>query len=120
MANKRDFKKSVEAVGSAVCDEMMAAYYNIDGADKDAITKAIGKVVASTVKAKDNANIFFDKGVKAFESPKEYSKAKDTFFKALFNKIHTEFGEEINAALQEFNKALPESVKEANKQAVAE
>ncbi|MBD5196114.1 MAG: hypothetical protein K2G53_09705 [Muribaculaceae bacterium] len=120
MANKRDFKKSVDAIGSAVCDEMMTAYYNIEGADKEAISKAIEKVLGACIKAKDNSNIFFDKGVKAFDSPEAYVKAKTAFFKALFNKVHTEFGEEINAALQEFNKAIPASVKEANKEAVAE
>lgn len=119
MANKRVFKKSVDAIGGSVCDEMMAAFYNIEGADKEALTEAMGKVVAATVKAKDNANIFFDKGVKAFESPEAYAKAKDAFFKALFTKISTEFSEEINEALKEFNKALPASVKEANKKVAA-
>lgn len=120
MANKREFKKSVDAIGSAIYDEMMAAYYNIEGVNKDAIENAIGKVLAATVKAKDNANVFFDKGVKAFESPEAYGKAKAAFFKGLFEKINAELGEELNAALKEFNEALPASAKEANKQAAAE
>lgn len=120
MANKRDFKKSVDAIGAAVCNEMMAAYYNIEGADKNAIAASIEKVLGSVVKAKDNANIFFDKGVKAFNDHQEYTKAKSEFFKSLFNKIHTEFGEEINSALKEFNNAIPEDVKKANKELVKE
>lgn len=116
MANKREFKKSVDAVGAAICNEMMAAYYNVEGSDKKAIADAIQKVLGAVVKAKDNSNIFFDKGIKAFEDHQKYSEAKTKFFKTLFNKIHTEFGEEINLALKEFNKAIPENVKKANKE----
>ena len=53
---KRDFKKSVDAIGGAVYNEMMIAYYNIDGADKNAIAASIEKVLAAVAKAKDNAN----------------------------------------------------------------
>ena len=67
-----------------------------------------------------NSNIFFDRGVKAFADKKEYSKAKETFFKALFEKVSTEFTEEINLALKEFNAALPAEEKERNKAAVTE
>lgn len=116
MANKRDFKKSVDAVGAAVCNEMMTTYYNVEGADKEAIADAIQKVLGAVVNAKNNANIFFDKGVKAFADIQEYSKSKKVFFKALFFKIHSEFGAVINEALKQFNNAIPEEVKKANKE----
>lgn len=119
MANKREFKKSIDAIGGAVCNEMMIAYYNVEGADKNAISASIEKVLAAVVKAKDNANVFFDKGVKAFADKAEYTKSKAAFFKALFSKIHTEFGEELNIAVKEFNKAIPADVKKTNKEASA-
>ncbi len=117
MANKREFKKYVDALGSSVCEEMMTSYYNVEGADKKKIAAAIEKVLAAIGKAKDNANVYFDRGVRAFEDHKAYSKAKQTFFKNLFNKITTEFGEDINLALKDFNAALPASAKAANKEA---
>lgn len=120
MANKREFKKYVDALGAAACDEMMYSFYTVEGADKDAISKAIEKVLIATNKARMNSNIFFDKGVKAFADRKEYSKAKDAFFKALFEKVSKEFTEEVNAALKDFNAALPEEEKERNKAAIAE
>ena len=120
MANKREFKKYVAALGAAACDEMMYSYYTVEGADKDAISKAIEKVLVATNKARMNSNIFFDRGVKAFADHKEYSKAKEAFFKALFEKVSTEFTEEINAALKEFNAALPAEEKARNKEAVAQ
>jgi len=119
MANKRDFKKSIDAIGAAVCNEMMIAYYNIEGSDKNAIATAIEKVLNAVVKAKDNANVYFDKGVKAFDDYVSYSKAKNNYFKMLFKKIHTEFGEELNAAVKEFNNAIPADVKMANKELAA-
>ena len=119
MANKRDFKKSIDAIGGAICNEMMVAYYNIEGADKNAIASSIEKVLGAVVKAKNNSNVFFDKGVKEFADNTEYTKAKNSFFKALFTKIHMEFGEENNQAVTSFNKAIPENVKKANKEAVA-
>lgn len=120
MANKRDFKKSVEALGASICTEMMTAYYNVQGVDRNAVAESIEDVLAATEKAKDNANVIFDKGVRAFPSISEYSKAKKTFFKALFEKIHAEYATEVEAALKKFNAAIPEDVKKTNKEVAAE
>ncbi len=115
MANKRDFKKAVDAVGASVIDEMMIAYYNVQNADKEAIANSVSTILGAIEKAKDNSNVYFDKGVKAFENKAEYAKAKKGFFKALFNKIHTEFSEQIDQAVKAFNNAIPQEVKEHNK-----
>ncbi|MDE5806934.1 MAG: hypothetical protein K2H76_02370, partial [Muribaculaceae bacterium] len=120
MANKREFKKYVDALGASACEEMMYAYHTVEQADKDAISKAIEKVLLATNKARMNANIFFDRGAKAFADRKEYAKAKENFFKALFEKISNEFNDEVNAALKDFNAALPAEERERNKAAVAE
>lgn len=113
--NKQQFKKAVEAIGASVCDEMMTVYYNEKGVDQDKISKAVAQMLGATAAAKSNANVFFDKGRKAFASDKEYMKAKHEFFKKLFNKIHEDFNRELSAALKLFNEAVPAEVKEANK-----
>lgn len=118
MANKREFKKYIDAMGASICEEMMLAYYNVEGVDKDLVAKAIEKMLGAIGKAKNNANVFFDRGARAFEDHKEYKTAKAKFFKALFNKIETEFNTEVNDAVKDLNKALPASVKEDNKAAV--
>ncbi len=102
MANKREFKKYVDAIGASVIDEMIAAYYNVEKSDK----------------AKNNSNVTFDRGEKAFGDKKEYVTAKKNFYKSLFDKIFTEFDEETGAALKEFNAAIPEEVKMMNKESV--
>ena len=118
MANKRDFKKYVDALGASACDSMLAAYYEIKDADKDKIEKAIAKVLGAIGVAKSNADITFDKRVKEFGSLQEYSKAKKEFFKNLFRKIYEDFTNELNEAIKELNDAVPQSAKEENKSAL--
>ncbi len=120
MANKREFKKYVEAVGASACNEMMDAYYTVDGVDKDSVSKAIEKVLGATAAARANANVFFDKGVKAFATKKEYSRAKEEFFTKLFEKINSDFTKELDEALKLFNSAIPQVVKDQNKAVAAE
>lgn len=120
MANKREFKKYVDAVGASACDAMMATYYNVEGADRKAISEAIGKVLGAIGAARAHANIYFDKGHKAFESPRQYGKAKEEFFKKLFAKISDDFNAELDGALKVFNAAIPAEAKEENRKAAAE
>ena len=119
MANKRDYKKYVEALAAAMLDEMISAYYNVKGADQDKLAKAMETVMGAMAKARNNANITFDRGPKSFADQKEYAKAKTAFFKSLFDKIDTEFAEETNAALKLFNEALPADEKARNKEIAA-
>lgn len=120
MANKRTFKKFVDALGASVVEEMMIAYYNVEGADRKMISEAVGTVLDAVENAKSNSNVYFDKGIKAFEDKKQYSAEKKKFFVALFNKIYSDFDGEVQMALKKFNGALPAAVKEAQKKAVNE
>lgn len=118
--NKREFKKVIDAVGSSLYQEMMTAYYNVEGIDKEEVAKAIKDVLGATASARNNANIFFDRGMRSFSDHKEYAKAKKAFFKSLFDKIYADYNSSIDEALKKFNAALPSEVKEKNKQALAE
>lgn len=116
MANKREFKKYADALGASIIDEMISAYYNVEGADRDNIAKAMESVLGAIGKAKNNANITFDRGPKSFDSLEAYSKAKKEFYRSLFDKIETEFSEEVNEGLKLFNAALPAEEKARNKE----
>ncbi|MCM1153252.1 MAG: hypothetical protein NC328_06335 [Muribaculum sp.] len=118
MANKRQFKKTADLLGAQLCETMMTAYVNVPEADKKQIGEAIGKVLQTVETAQRNANTFFDRGVKAFPDHQQYSKAKRDFFKALWKRIYKDFNEGVEAALKQFNAALPEDVKKAQKAAV--
>lgn len=119
MANKREFKKYVEAVGASACDAMMATYYNVEGADKEAILNSIKMVLGAVGSARSNANVTFDKGVKAFDSLEDYCKAKREFYSKMFVKINDDFAKDIDEALKVFNGAIPQAVKDSYKEAVA-
>ncbi|MDE6329594.1 MAG: hypothetical protein K2L83_02660 [Muribaculaceae bacterium] len=119
MPNKREFKKYVDAVGASIVENMMVAYYNVEGADRKAIGQAVGIVLDAIETAKDNSNIYFDRGPRAFADAKEYGAEKRKFFRSLFNKIEKDFDEAVNNALKVYNAALPASVKEEQKREVA-
>ena len=115
--NKRDFKKYVESVGDSACASMIDVYETVENVDKQKVADAVEKVIAAVAAAKTNADITFDKGVKAFDSLAEYSKAKKKFFKQLFEKIYKDFYTDLYEAVKEFNAAVPEEVKADNKKA---
>ena len=117
--NKRNFKKYVESVGDSACAQMVDIYDSTEKIDKEKVANAIELVISAVAAAKSNADVTFDKGVKAFESLKEYSKAKKAFFRQLFTKIYEDFYKELDGALKVFNEAVPEEVKVENKAAAA-
>ena len=115
--NKRDFKKYVESVGDSACASMAEVYDTVDNVDKSKVADAVEKVISAVAAAKTNADITFDKGVKAFPNLKEYSKAKEAFYKSLFKKVNDDFYNDLDEALKLFNSAVPEEVKQENKEA---
>lgn len=117
MANKREFKKYVDAIGASIVENMMIAYYNVDGVDRKGVGEAVGKVLDAIEIAKDNANVYFDRGAKSFADHKEYAVAKRNFFRALFDKIVKDFDAQVQDALKIYNAALPEEVKAQQKEA---
>lgn len=120
MANKREFKKYVEALGASVCEEIMLAYYNIKDADKTKLEEALRLMVTATEDARSKSNLYFNRGMKSFDSHAEYAKAKKEFFFSLFNKIDNDFSAAVDESLKLFNSAIPQSVKEKNKKISAE
>ena len=118
MANKRDFKKAVESVGDSACYNMVDIYDNVANVDKESVAKAIEKVICAVAAAKSNADVTFDKGVKAFSNLGEYSKAKKAFYRQLFKKVTEDFYKDIDEALKIFNAAIPQEVKDENKASV--
>lgn len=113
--NKRDFKKYVENVGDSACASMADVYDTVANVDKEKVADAIEQVIAAVVNAKHNANVTFDKGVRAFDNIVEYSKAKKAFYSQLFKKVYDDFYKELDAAVKTFNSGVPEEVKKENK-----
>lgn len=109
MANKRDFKKSVDALSSALVDEMMASYYNVKDADREKISQAIAKIVTAMGKARKDSNKLFGKGVKEFESLAAYNAAKANHSKEKFKNAIAEYNNALGEALKAYNEGMPQN-----------
>lgn len=109
MANKRQFKKSVDALSSALVDEMMASLYNVKEADEKKINQAIAKVASAMMKAREESNVHFDKVLKDFSSMVEYNKAKAAFTKEKYAKAIQNYNDALGEALKLYNEAMPQN-----------
>lgn len=111
MANKREFKKSVDALSAAIADEMMASYYNVKDANREKIAEAITKIVSAVAKAKEQSNKLFKKGVKEFESLAAYNKAKAAHTKEMYAKAIADYNDALAEALKAYNEGMPKADK---------
>lgn len=113
MANKREFKKSLEALSSALVSEMMASMYNVKEADSKKIGDAITTLTGAMLQAKKEAGKMFDKGVKEFENLANYNAAKAKFTKEQYKNAIAKYNDALKEALQAYNEAMPKNKPEA-------
>lgn len=116
MANKREFKKYIRAVGSALINDMMTAYYAFNKVEKDAIDKAIITILEACEEAVLRSNVKFDKTQTAYDTPRHYNTGKAAFYNEVYAKINADFSKSINEAIKEFNTAFPEDIKKELKE----
>ena len=109
MANKRQFKKSLDALSSALVDEMMASYYNVKDADREKISQAIYKVIGAMGKAKRDTGKLFGKGIKEFENLAAYNKAKSAHTKQKYTAAIAGYNEALSDALKAYNEGIPKN-----------
>lgn len=120
MANKRQIKKSTEAIASSVCESMMFSYYNVPGIDQELVEKAIANILTATGAVKHESNRIFGKGVKEFANKDAYLKAKRIFFKELFSSVIKNFNKALEEAMKLYNSAIPAEVKAEYKKLASE
>ena len=112
MANKREFKKSVEALTSALVDEMMASYYNENEADREKLSQAMAKVVTAMGKAKKEVGVLFGKGAKEFENLAAYNRAKAKHTKEKYASAIKGYNDALAEALKVYNEGMPKKAAE--------
>lgn len=113
MANKRQFKKSIDALSSALVNEMMASLYNVQEADSAKINEAIGKIAGAMVKAKKETNVLFGKGLKDFANMAEYNSAKAQHTKEKYRNAIEKYNDALGEALKAYNEGMPANSKTA-------
>lgn len=107
MANKRQFKKSLDALSSALVNEMMASLYNVEGAEASKINEAISKIAGAMVKAKKDTNKLFGKGMKEFENLAAYNASKAKFTKEKYDSAIAAYNDSLGEALKAYNEGMP-------------
>jgi hypothetical protein len=106
--NKREYKKAVTMLGSSVCVEIFNISCTTPGIDKNATDAAISQVWNAMIEANKGANISFGKGVKKFADHQTFRKERSKYYKALFQKLSSDFSAQIDEALKVVNKATSE------------
>lgn len=109
MANNREFKKSIEALSSALVSEIMASLYNEKEADTLKLNEAIDKIAKAMVRAKQHTGKVFDKGLKDFNNLKEYNLAKAKFTKEKYKEAIAKYNEGLGEALKAYNEGMPKT-----------
>ena len=109
MASKRDFKKSVDALSSAIVNEMMASYYNVKEADRAKISQAISTIAGAMGKARKDSNKLFKKGMKEFENFQAYNQAKAQHTKEKYKEAVAKYNEALADALKVYNEGMPKN-----------
>lgn len=109
MANKREFKKSVDALSSALVNEMMASLYNVKEADTLKLNEAISKIAQAMVAAKKDTSKLFDKGLKDFNNLSEYNAAKAKHTKEKYKEAIAKYNEALGEALKSYNEGMPKN-----------
>lgn len=106
--NKREYKKAIESIGSALCVEMFEIGAVTVKADPAKIETAMNMVWNAMVTAKHGANTWFAQKERDFENRQAYRKAKAAYNKALFTKLSADFDGVIDEALKIVNEAMPQ------------
>lgn len=109
MANKREFKKSVEELTAALVDEMMISYYNEKEADKEKISQAITKIISAMEKSKSSVATAFNKKIRDFENVAAYNKEKSKYIKEKYTAAIAEYNKDLGEALKDYNEGMPKN-----------
>ena len=116
MANKRQLKKQIKYVCGDLATELLIASHALKGFDRQEVSRIVGHIAELQQGALKHASFAFDKSHKSFESCADYNKARAAYNRQAFKKLTDEFNEKVAAIVKEMNAAMPQAVKDANKQ----
>lgn len=116
MANKRDLKKQIKYIcGDLATECIMAAEY-VAGVDGKVMRQIVVDIALLQENALQNTSFSFDKIPSDFANRKEYNAAREKYYRTAFKVFHEKFMTRIQDIVKSMNAALPDSVKENNKQ----
>lgn len=116
MANKRQLKKQIRYTCGDMAAELLCARACYDGFDDAKVSEIVGKIATLQVELLKNASFGFDKNQKSFENAAAYNKARKAYFHNAYGNLRAELTEGVENIVKEMNAAMPQAVKDANKQ----
>lgn len=117
MANKRDLKKQVKLVCEDLATECMFAADYVKGVDANEMYGIVGKIATLQENALNRISFSFDKTPSDFDNMHDYHKARKDYFKKAYGSFREKFSTHVNEIVKDMNAALPQEVKDANKNA---
>ena len=120
MANKRSVKKQIRTLCGELAAELLTASAVIDGFNADRVQALVGRIAALQVNALSHCSFAYEKSEKDFDDARAYRNARRSYNHKAFAKLAADTEAEVAAILKEMNAMLPQSVRDAVKQAAAE
>lgn len=117
MANKRDLKKEVRYICGGLATECLLAADYVKGVDRNVMRAIVGKIAALQANALQGVSFSFDKVASDFDSVADYNKERRAYYKAAFDSFRKKFNTRVQEIVKEMNAALPQEIKDANKEA---
>lgn len=118
MSNRRQLKKYVHAVCDGLSAEISIASLAFPEINTEEVNAILNDIAALQVDTLSKVSVAFDKS-KA-EAPEEYTKARRTYFRQAYGKLHEEFVNGVEEIVKRMNAALPEDVRSSFKEAAKE
>ena len=103
--NKREYKKAIEALGTAMCVEIFNIGVTTKGADAAKINEAINIVWGAMDDTKRGANLYFPKKEREFADRAAYNRERNQYYRAAFERLNSEFETQVDEALKLVNAA---------------
>lgn len=119
MATKRNLKKNIARVCADILGECIFAQQMIEGIDIDKMDDVIVKVALLQQSAIQRVSVDYDKTPSDFATKKEYNKARRDYFKQVEKALCQYTSQAIEDIVKDMNALLPQSYKDAHKQAQA-
>ena len=118
MANKRILKKQIRYVCGDIAAECILAMNFIEGIDVEKMQSLVFEVASLQTSSLAKVSFSYDKIKEDFESSHEYNVTKNKYFRIAYNSLKSEFNQKVQDIVKSMNALLPQSQKDANKQAL--
>lgn len=117
MANKRILKKQVKYICGDLAAECILAMKYIDGINESEMSDIVYKIAELQTSTLQRTSFSYDKTIADFESAHSYTIARTKYFKQAYNTLKKDFNNNVHEIVKLMNLQLPQSQKDANKEA---